>query len=128
MRTLLLLCWLVSAAWGQAALQPCTPDPSASRWVRVDRMPAIKNLKQVQQQLGYPTTLPDTVGEGRVVLRVQVDDLGRPLCYQVQQSPHPAFVPLAVAAACRCRYEPATCEGKPIPFIHTLALDFRAPR
>ena len=63
----------------------------------------------------YPRELRRAKVEGIVVVEGIVTIDGRVVALRLVKSPHPKLSAIALDAASRARYKPATCSGQPVP-------------
>ncbi len=73
----------------------------------------------------YPAALKETLTEGTVILNLSIDTQGRVAKVTTLISTHPALERSAHTALKEWRYEPVLKQGRPIPAVFAVAVEFR---
>lgn len=104
------------------------PDPFPTGLLRTGA-PGVKPPKVTHQERPvYPRSAFDDRVSGVVSLEVVIDADGRPTHVRVKSTPHPDLGVAAIQCAARWRFKPATKDGKPIPVIATMDIEFKLQR
>ncbi|MBX3102572.1 MAG: energy transducer TonB [Bacteroidetes bacterium] len=98
------------------------PDPNA--FVAVERQPVAVNMDDIKKRIKYPEVAREMGLEGKVMLRIMIDEEGNPKKHLVLRSPHPSFTDAAVKEIYNLKFTPAIQGGKPIVFWATVPIDF----
>ncbi|MFN7880775.1 MAG: energy transducer TonB [Sphingobacteriia bacterium] len=78
-----------SARTGGSTRKTDLPDPNAL--VEVDQQPTPLNMHEAMRALRYPKQAEDAEIAGRVILKVLIDEEGKPIQHVVLKSPHPSL-------------------------------------
>ncbi|HVG45579.1 MAG TPA: TonB family protein, partial [Longimicrobium sp.] len=93
-----------------------SPDEGTYELSAVEEQPRLRNGTEVARQIAasFPSTLPDSVVAGRVVLRFRIQENGRvdSATVSVVQATNPAFAETAMAVARQMRFTPARTGGR----------------
>lgn len=95
-------------------------------FVVITRNPEPLNLDYVVKHLEYPKRARRRKIEGRVLLRVLVNEYGRHVEHKVLLVGHPLLLPAAEAHVDELIFQPGVSEGKPkrmwvtVPFVFKL--------
>jgi TonB family protein len=73
----------------------------------------------------YPDVLRTARRQGAVYNNVVIEPDGRVTTIRVLRSPSPPFSDSATKALNESAYDPATCDGQPVPFATVLEVDFK---
>jgi TonB family protein len=125
---LLLLLFSLGVAQAQqpvgstGAAETDLPDPNAFR--KVDQQPKVLNIDEVKDEIEYPSEAKKKKIEGRVILKVLVDEEGRPIKHVMLKSPHPMLTRAAVEGLYLLRFSPAIKDGEAIKFWVVVPFDF----
>lgn len=95
---------------------------------RLEDPPVVVNA---ESPITYPPALFSRALEGRVVLRLYVDQTGRAVPESTgvaESSGYPAFDSAALAGASQLRFAPALRNGTPVATLFLLPVDFRHPQ
>jgi protein TonB len=98
------------------------PDPNA--FVAVERAPVPVNMDDLKRRIKYPEVAREMGLEGKVMVRILIDEEGNPKKHEVLRSPHPSFTESAVKEIYSLKFTPAIQNGKPIMFWTTVPIDF----
>ncbi|MFL6247823.1 MAG: energy transducer TonB [Thermoanaerobaculia bacterium] len=110
---------------GSALSQP--PDPSLAgrgRWARIEapiQPPVVVNRVEPQ----YPESYRRAGVNGLVILEVAISDKGDVENVGVLKSVAPGLDMAAVAAVRQWKFRPATKDGKPVPVLFNLTINFK---
>ncbi len=80
--------------------------------------------------LRYPRWLEQAGIEGRVIVQLILDTLGRaePSSVKVIQTPNAGFDSTAMNYVLRARFKPGTVHGRPVRVLLNLPIDFKLTR
>jgi protein TonB len=96
---------------------------TSEKLASVKTMPRVKTNVHVE----YPVEIKSLEIQGRVVLQLWIDEQGRVIKAKVIKKLHPKLDELALEAAKKIIFEPATIDGKPvtvkIPYSFVFVLD-----
>jgi TonB family protein len=104
---------------------PGTQPPSIHEFVLVEREPAPINLDEVKRMIGYPAAAREAQIEGKVIVRILIDEQGNYLQNSVLIDPHPLLTKAVVAYVPKIKFSPAIQDGHPVKFWITLPFDFK---
>jgi protein TonB len=99
------------------------PDPKA--FVLLEQEPQPVNLDELKHLIGYPPMAKEAEIEGRVVMRVMVDQHGDYVKHVVLKDPHPILTHAVAAQINHLKMTPGIQSGKPIKVWVTLPFDFQ---
>lgn len=94
---------------------------------QVEVSPRWENEGLIHQAVGYPSAARQAGIEGKVHLRVLVDDEGNYLSHQVVESYHPLLEMAVVDAVPFTHFRPALHRGEPVPCWKDLHFEFALP-
>lgn len=87
--------------------------------------PRMRNsLQAIQHQIRYPQEAMARGIERRVILQFIVDEDGHPRSFFEQDAPSDGLLEAAAVAVRQARFDPATCDGVPVPTLMTMPLSF----
>ena len=99
-------------------------EPSISEFVSVEEEPRIVNMSQVVQQIGYPQLARDAAIQGKVVVRVLVDEKGNYKKHQVVNQVHPILSEAVEEHLAKLQFTPAIQGGRPMKFWVNIPFNF----
>lgn len=109
-------------------MHPVEPlESELNSFAVVERNPKPLNLTEVQRTIGYPKAAQQQGIEGKVVVRVLVDEQGRTVKHVVIESPDPLLTEAVVSALPKLTWKPAIQKKKPIMCWVTLPFHFKLP-
>ncbi|MDX2285159.1 MAG: TonB family protein [Bacteroidia bacterium] len=120
-RTLILAASLLLAAAAAAQL----PEPDINQFVYADREPQPLNLDEVRKLIGYPETAVRLSLEGKVVVRILVNEQGEYVRHKLVTE---AAAPLTLAVEehiSKLRFKPAVADDRAIPFWINIPFSFK---
>ena len=107
------------------------PDEGTYELSAVEEQPRLQNGADITRQLSasFPSSLPDSVVAGRVVLRFRILEDGRvdSATISVQHATNPAFGETAMTVARQMRFRPARTGGRPVKVWVDLPIYFHRP-
>ncbi len=101
-------------------------DPDPFEFVAVEKQPQPVNLDDIKQRIGYPEQARQAHIEGKVVVRILVDENGRYVKHIVIKKAHPILVRAVEKEIPNLIFTPGIQSGKPIrvwvniPFVFRL--------
>ncbi|HEX8830141.1 MAG TPA: energy transducer TonB [Longimicrobium sp.] len=110
---------------------PPAPLPTFEGYVyeTVEEKPLLDNARDVARLLdrNYPEALSEAGIAGQVTLQLIVDENGRvrPGSVRVISASHEEFTAATLRIAERMRFRPARVEGRPVPVMVTLPIDWK---
>jgi periplasmic protein TonB len=118
--------WLLMAPlvfFAQAAKEPAPTD-----FVEVEQEATPLNMQEVKTKIVYPAIAKEAALEGKVVVRVLVDERGNYAKHVVIKDPHALLTNEVVSKVNLLKFTPAVSKGKPVKMWVTIPFDFRLPR
>lgn len=116
------------------SVAPPAPLPTFEGYVyeTVEEKPLLDNARDVARLLdrNYPEALSEAGIAGQVTLQLIVDENGRvrPGSVRVISASHEEFTAATLRIAERMRFHPARVEGRPVPVMVTLPIDWKTVR
>ena len=109
---------------------PSTPEPPTAVSVEVVEVrPEIANRREVERMLerSYPPLMRDAGVTARVVVQMIIDEEGRvePGSVAIQSATHDGFRDASVRAAEKFRFRPARLNGRAVPVIIAIPIDWK---
>lgn len=68
---------------------PKVYEPNPNDYIAVDKEAVVLNYEEVKKQIGYPEIAKEINLEGKVVIRILVDEKGKYVKSIVLKDPHP---------------------------------------
>lgn len=99
--------------------------PDVNAFIFVEEEPKPINLDEVKSMIGYPTFARDAGIEGRVIIRVLVDEMGQYMKHKVINQVHPALTEACEKQIVKLRFTPAIQGGTPIKFWINIPFNFQ---
>jgi TonB family protein len=96
---------------------------AAKAYAESETMPKLLNLDRVVKLIGYPQSAKDQKIEGKVIVKVLVDETGHIARYQFLEEKHPLLRDAVEAHIHELLFKPGTKEGQPtqwwvvVPFL-----------
>jgi TonB family protein len=115
---------LVAVAQTPNTSRSDTALPGPNEFVMVDREARPRNLAQLKQCVYYPDSAKQAGVQGKVILRVLVNEHGSYVRHLVARTPHPWLTEPAELCVPILQFEPATFRGKPVPMWVNVPLNF----
>lgn len=100
-------------------------EPDIDTFVYVEQEPKPLNMKEVQDQIGYPQAAVDSGIQGQVILRVLVDESGNYLKHKVVKGVNPLLSSAVEQHVGKLMFSPALREGKATKFWVNIPFNFR---
>ena len=91
----------------------------------IDQPPQPINLDQIRKAIGYPKEARNEEIEGKVVLRILLNESGQYEKHVVQKEGHPLLLAAVEAEITRLRCTSAMSNGKAMSAWVTLPFDFK---
>jgi len=117
---LMLICWGIGA-WAFAQSQ----DPDINQYVFVEEEPQPINLKEVNQEIGYPDSARAYGIEGRVVARILIDEEGNYLKHKITSEGDTLLAQAVAAHLSDLKFTPAIQNGEPIKYWINIPFNFK---
>lgn len=102
------------------------PDPDA--FMMFEHEPILLNSDEVWKAIGYPEEAGKMEIEGKVILRLLIDNDGSYVRHIVIRDPHPVLTGPVEAQIPKMRFSPAMQEGVPVPAWLTIPWNIRLLR
>lgn len=102
--------------------------PSIDDFVYADKEPKVINMDVVRKKVGYPTLAQQAGIQGKVVVRVLVDENGNYRRHKVVMRNHPILCKEVEKHIHELSFLPARRDGKPIQFWVNIPFNFRLAR
>ncbi len=99
--------------------------PDINDFIFVEEEPEPVNLEEVKQLIGYPRVAQDAGIEGRVILRVLVDEFGRYKNHKVINSVHPILASACEKHIGQLMFTPAIQGNTPVKFWINIPFAFK---
>lgn len=99
--------------------------PDHTTYVPVEVQPKVVNLDRIDKDIVYPELLKTIGVEGKVILRILIDERGNYMQHIVLKSPHPLMQKEAEEHLHKLKFTPAIQANKPIKFWVNVPIDFR---
>ncbi len=106
-------------------IEPKDDLPKEDDFTFMEKNPAPVNMDQVKSKMDYPAMARESGIEGRVILRVLLDENGRYMKHVVKQSPHKWLTEEAIKHVDEIRFTPGIQAGNPVKCWITVPFDFR---
>jgi TonB family protein len=116
---------LLGAGKGSGERSQMLDYPSPDEFFFVDEEPQPLNMDEIRQKIGYPEHLREQNIEGRVVIRVLVDQNGTYRKHKVVKTGHPLLLDLVLKELPGLTFTPAKRAGQPIMFWTNLPFQFK---
>lgn len=120
------LCFL--ALFACMATMPATlyaqSEPEANDRSRVDEPPVPLNLPEVKAQIGYPPLAVRTYTQGRVVVKILINDEGAYVRHTLLDQPNPILAQAVEAEIAALQFKPAVFNGRRIDCWVTIPFEF----
>lgn len=117
----LMLC-LPFVAWTQT-------DPprelGPNDFVLLEKEPAPLNMEALKGMIGYPVAAKEANIQGKVIVRVYIDQKGTYVKHIVIKDPHPILTNAVTSKIHNLRFSPGIQKGKPIKVWVTIPFDFK---
>jgi outer membrane biosynthesis protein TonB len=94
------------------------PDPHA--FILVECEPRPYNMTEIRTCIGYPPIAKKAEIEGKVILRVLIDEKGNYVRHIVYHDPHPILTKAVTDHISLLRCSPAIANGAPIKYWMTI--------
>jgi TonB family protein len=117
---------ILGTAGSLAAQVPATTEGKSTKRPEVsDVAPQPLNLNELKTRIGYPREAVASNVEGKVVVRVRVDERGNSVAYEVLHSPHDLLANAVKGHILELKFSPGIMDGKPVLVWVTIPFDFR---
>jgi TonB family protein len=111
--------------FGDISTLPQDGNPGPNDFVICEKAPQPLNLDSVKMVIGYPNEAKEREIEGKVVVKVLVDEHGKYVKHLVIKDPNPIFTHAVVARLSELRFIPAVQSGKAIRYWISLPFEFK---
>lgn len=91
----------------------------------INTEPVPLNMQEIKRRIGYPPVAKEAGIEGKVLLRILVDEKGNYMRHKIINSAHPLFDREIEKYISELRFTPAIQNGKPTKFWVNLPLNFK---
>jgi TonB family protein len=102
--------------------------PSIHDNVFADKEPRVINMDVVRKHIGYPSLAQDAGIQGKVIVRVLVDEFGNYRDHKVVLRSHPILSKQVEKHIHELSFMPATRNGQAIQYWINLPFNFRLPK
>ena len=99
------------------------PDPNA--FVLLEKEPVPLNLNELKKAIGYPPLALEADIEGRVILRILIDEKGQYKEHLVMKDPHPLLTKAVEAKIPMLKFSPGISHGAAIRVWVTIPFEFK---
>lgn len=106
-------------------VKPVDPDPDPNAFIIAEEEPRPVNMDDIRKLIGYPPMAKEAEIEGKVIVRVLVDQTGRYKKHIVLKDPHPILTKAVVSKLNKLQFTPGIQAGKPIKVWVTIPFDFK---
>lgn len=100
-------------------------DIPPSGFQMVEKEPVPLNLNELKQLIGYPREAVRDSIEGKVVIRLKIDEQGKVIDHETLKNPHEILTNAVVAKIYALRFSPGILDSKPIVVWVTIPFDFK---
>ncbi|MEM6265390.1 MAG: energy transducer TonB, partial [Bacteroidota bacterium] len=102
-------------------------DPKSEKRDTTYTPPKPLNMRKVREEIGYPKIAADAGIQGRLIIRVLVDTVGRVKKHEIVEGIHPVLTEAVVSKIDMLRFSPAfsNVDGKPIAFWLHIPFSFK---
>lgn len=135
----ILLLPLFAFFWiSMAFAQSTPPPPNESRDVReneqelspndfilLEKEPAPINLNELKRMIGYPKEALEKEIEGKVIIRMMIDEKGNYVKHIIIKDPNPILTNAVSSKISALRFTPGIQKGKPIRVWVTIPFEFK---
>lgn len=104
--------------------EPIEKEPEITAFILVEEEPVPINLEEIKAMIGYPQVARDAGINGRVVIRILVDETGKYRRHRVINTAHPILTGACEAQIKKLAFTPAVQGGKPIKFWVNVPFNF----
>lgn len=125
-RQLLLIC-LALWPFGLAAQSTTPSKPDTIPAAATEKAPVPLNIDSLQRALIYPTAALNTRIEGKVIMRVKIDESGLYSEHLVLMTPNLLLTREAERMVQHVRYAPAMRDGRAINYVVSVSFEFKLP-
>jgi TonB family protein len=94
-------------------------------FVLLEKEPAPINMDELKGMIGYPPIAKESEIQGKVIIRVQIDEKGNYVKHIVIKDPHPILTKAVESKIPNLRFFPGIQNGKPIKVWVTIPFDFK---
>lgn len=102
-----------------------SPEPSPNEFIMVEKEPVVLNMDELKQMIGYPPQASEREIEGKVIIRILLDEEGNYLKDTVLRDPNPILTKAVRDKINLIRFEPAIQNKKPVKFWFTIPFEFK---
>jgi TonB family protein len=122
----ILLVWLLIAPGLFFAQSPVEEgEVGPNDWVLLEKEPVPTNLNTLKGLIGYPPKAKEANIQGKVLLRVQINEQGNYVKHIVVKDPHPYLTDAVTSKIHNIKFVPGIQKGKPIKVWVTIPFDFK---
>ncbi len=100
-----------------------TPDPNA--FVLHEREPRPTNMDEIRGSIGYPAAAKKEGIEGKVMVRVLIDEEGNYMRHMVIREGNPMLLEAVEKGIVNLKFEPAILAGNPVKAWTTIPFNFQ---
>lgn len=119
---LLFLTLATPALFAQEAFED-EPDPTA--FVVLEKDPQCLNCEEIRKRIGYPPLAKEAGIQGKVIVRLLIDQNGQYRRHIVLRSPHKLLTEAVERELPSLEFSPGIQAERPVSVWVTLAFDFR---
>jgi TonB family protein len=102
--------------------------PGPKEFVLLEKEPVPLNLDEIKQQIGYPREAKEAEIDGKVVLRILIDEQGKYVKHIVLKDPHPLLTRAVEKEIPALRFSPGEGGGKLVKTWVTIPFQFALMR
>lgn len=101
-----------------------TTRPDVNTYQKVDTQPRPLNFETFTKCLRYPELAQNAGIGGKVMVKVLIDEKGRPISHIILKSPHKSLAEAVEPCLYEMLFSPALIEGKPLKFWVVVPIEF----
>lgn len=127
MKNILTACLiLASCCMGLTArAQDDNKEIGPNDFILLEKEPVPVNLDDLKRAIGYPAAALDSEIQGKVIVRMKINEQGMYMSHVVIKDPHPVLTHAVSAKLSMLRFTPGIQKGRPIKVWVTIPFDFK---
>lgn len=101
-------------------------EVDVNEYVAVEKEPKPLNLEEIKAKIGYPEDAYAIGIQGKVIVRILVDEQGKPQKHVMIRSPHPSLTHAVEKEIYNIQFQPGILEStqKPVPIWVNIPFNF----